>query len=495
MNSVNTQNTENENTEVQPEATGYSETVAAPPTQEHEEHAHDHARHSHDEGPQFDTRCVREISVDIPAEVVSKQWDKTVQEYAKVARVPGFRKGKVPASVIRNRFSDDIRKDVFEALVPRYFREAVQKEGYRPVTEPRLLDLQMELGSPLHFKAAFEVLPEFELGNYQDIKFDKPEVSVNEEEIEAELKTLQERQANYDPVDEDRPLADGDFAQISFKATPKEEEAQAAGEQEAKPVEDEAGQPVQMDEVLLEIGAPNTVREFSENLRGAKPGEERVFDVSYPADYAEARLAGKTITYSTKVNGIKKKSVPELNDEFATELSQEFQTLDELKQRMREGIESERKHRTTHEIKEKILDQLMERHDFPVPEVLVQHQIESRLERGLRALAAQGMSMEQMKKMDFSRLRAAQRDAAIKEVKSNLLLEKVAEAEGIDASEEEIHREIQLLAQQMKQTPEALHQQYSQDGTLDEIRSRMRVAKALNLLYNISVGETENTAA
>lgn len=491
---MNTQNTENDNPQSEPVETEATATDSTAATEQHEEHAHDHAGHTHEEPP-FDTRCVREITVDIPAEVVSKQWDKTVQEYSKFARVPGFRKGKVPASVIRNRFSDDIRKDIFEALVPQYFREAVQKEGYRPVTEPRLLDVQMEHGGPLHFKAAFEILPEFELGTYQDIKFDKPEVTVTDEEIEAELKGLQERQANYDPVEEDRPLADGDFAQISFKATPAtpEDEPQAGAGQEGKPADE--GQPVQMDEVLLEMGAPNTVKEFSENLRGGKPGEERTFDVSYPADYAEPRLAGKTITYSTKINGIKKKSVPELNDDFAKELSQEFQTLDDLKKRMREGMEGDRRHRAGHEIKEKILDRLLERHDFPVPEVLVQHQIESRLERGLRALAAQGMSMEQMKQMDFRRLRAAQRDAAIKEVKSNLLLEKVADAEGIDASDEEIHREIQILAQQMKQTPEALHQQYSQDGTLHEIRSRMRVAKALNFLYNSSVGETENTAA
>ncbi|PYP91501.1 MAG: trigger factor [Candidatus Angelobacter sp. Gp1-AA117] len=492
MNPVNTQNTENDNPQSEPVANEATETGSSAATEQHEEHAHDHAGHTHEE-PQVDMRCVREITVDIPADVVSKQWDKTVQEYSKVARVPGFRKGKVPASVIRSRFGDDIRKDVFEALVPQHFREAVQKEGYRPVTEPRLLDLQMEQGGPLHFKAAFEILPEFELGSYQGIKFDKPEVTVTNEEIEAELKGLQERQANYDPVEEDRPLADGDYAQISFKATPKEE-PQAASEQEGKPAEAE-GQPVQMDEVLLEIGAPNTVKEFSDNLRGAKPGEERTFDVSYPAEYAEPRLAGKTITYSTSINGIKKKSVPELNDDFAKEVSQEFQTLDDLKKRICEGMEGERRHRATHEIKEKILDQLMERHDFPVPEVLVQHQIESRLERGLRALAAQGMSMEQMKQMDFRRLRAAQRDAAIKEVKSNLLLEKIADAEGIDANDEEIHREIQVLAQQTKQTPEALHQQYSQDGTLNEIRSRLRVAKALNFLYNSSVGETENTAA
>jgi len=228
LNPVNTQNSENDNPQSEPIATEATETGSTA-TEQHEEPAHDHAGHTHEE-PQLDMRCVREIIVDIPADVVSKQWDKTVQEYSKFARVPGFRKGKVPASVIRNRFNEDIKKDVFEALVPQYFGEAVLKECYRPVTEPSLLDLEMEQRGPLHSKAAFEILPEFELGSYQDIKFDKPEVTVTDEEIEAELKGLQERQTNYDPVEEDRPLTDGDFAQISFKATPKEEPP-AGGEQ------------------------------------------------------------------------------------------------------------------------------------------------------------------------------------------------------------------------------------------------------------------------
>ena len=140
-------------------------------------------------------------------------------------------------------------------------------------------------------------------------------------------------------------------------------------------------------------------------------------------------------------------------------------------------------------MKHKLLDKLIERHDFPVPEILVQHEVDNRLERGLRALAAQGMRTEDMKRMDFRRLRAGQRDFAIKQVKSDLLLAKIAEAENIDVGDDEIHREVQLLAQQMKQTSEALYQKYSEDGTLSEIKSRMRVAKALDFLYNKAVGE------
>ena len=496
MSSVNTQKNESENPETQPVITTPEETGSVTASEPHEHtHEHTHEETQAEAQPPFDTRCVREINVEIPAEVVSKQWDTIVQRYSKVARVPGFRHGKVPPSIIRTRFADDIKKEVFEALVPQHFREAVQKEGFRPITEPRLLDLQMEPGSPLRFRAAFEVLPDIELGSYDDIKFDKPDVSVSDEDVEADLKALQERQASYDPVNEERALSDGDFAQISFKAVPKQEaspeQPPAEGEQSSPAQPDEA-QPVQMDEVLVEIGAANTIPEFSEHLRGAKPGEERTFDVSYPAEYSEPRLAGKTFTYTATVNAIKKKTAPELNDEFARELSQEFQTLDDLKKRMREGLEAERQRDVSQELKHKLLDKLIERHDFPVPEILVQHEVDNRLERGLRALAAQGMRTEDMKRMDFRRLRAGQRDFAIKQVKSDLLLAKIAEAENIDVGDDEIHREVQLLAQQMKQTPEALYQKYSEDGTLNEIKSRMRVAKTLDFLYNKSIGEEQS---
>src|SRR5262249_36013192 len=223
-------------------------------------------------------------------------------------------------------------------LVPKYFREAVLQGGFRPVSQPYIYALEAEPGQPIRFKAAFEVLPEFELGRYQDIKVERPNIAVADDEVVAELKRLQERQASFDPVDEETGARDGEFAQVSFTATPKE----AAGE---KPAEGEtktgASQPVQMDEVLVEIGGANTIPEFSQNLRGAKAGSEHSFDVTYPQDFHDQRLAGKTFSYSVKVNAIKKKTLAELNDDFAKELSQDFQTLDQLKERIRENMEQQ----------------------------------------------------------------------------------------------------------------------------------------------------------
>lgn len=427
--------------------------------------------------------CRREITVEIPAELARKQWEGIIHNYSKQARVPGFRKGKVPASIIRKRFGQEIKSDVLESLVPQHFREAVLREGLMPVSQPVVSNLEMEEGQPIRFKAVFEVLPEIELTDYQDIKVEKPEVQVTDEEVENELKRLQERQASYDPVNEDRALEDGDFAQITFKAIPHP----ASNSEEKEEKEETApAEPVEVEEVLVEIGGPNTIADFSENLRGAKPGEERTFNVTYPADFYDNRLAGKTLSYTAKINAIKKKTTPELNDEFAKELSQDFQTLDALKTRIREGILGQRKHKAEHEAKEKLLNELVEKHDFPVPHSMVEHQIDVRLERGLRALAAQGMKTEDMKRMDFARLRVAQREAALKEVKSNLLLEKIAHAENIQVSDEELDKEIETLAQQMNQTTEAVRQRLAEDGAMERIRDRMRSEKALELLYSKS---------
>jgi trigger factor len=445
----------------------------------------------------MDPACKREISVEIPADVVSQQQETIVQQYAKQARIPGFRKGKVPASMVRSRFANEITSDLVEALVPRYFREEVIKGGYRPISQPHIHGLEFTPGEPLRFKAAFEVLPEFELGDYNSIKVEKPEIKVSEEEIDTEIRKVQERQASFDPVNDDRGAESGEFVQVSFEAKLKATENEATeNETTQPPVEGtgaegtepgKAAQPVQMEEVLVEIGGANTIPEFTEHLTGAKAGEERSFDVSYPEDFYDKRLAGQVFSYKVKVNAIKKKTLPELNDDFAKELSPDFQTLDDLKQRFRENMEHELGHKAEHEAKDKLIEELIAKHDFPVPRALVEHQIDLRLERGLRALAAQGMKTEDMRRMDFGRLRAGQMEAAVKEVKSSVLLAKIALKENIQVSDEELEQEIAAMAQQMQQPVEEVKKRLAQDNAVERLRDRMRSEKALNLLYSKSV--------
>ena len=418
----------------------------------------------------------REIQIEIPAEEVTRQTESLIQKYQKLARLPGFRRGHVPASIIRQRFTEDIKSEVVEALVPRYFRSEAEKLGLKPVSQPRVTDLHIHEGQPLRFKASFEIMPELKVEGYKELRAEKPQVSVTDEEVENAFNDLREQHATFTSV-EGRALADGDFAQVSFHGKPKEPEQPSAPDMGTKPVH--------MDDVLVEIGGKNTMPEFTENLRGASAGEERTFEVRYPEDASDKRLAGKIFTYTVKVNSIKQKNLPELSEAFAKQLG-EFDDLEEVKKRIREGLEAERTHAAEHAAKEKLVEELVKRHEFEVPEALVERQIDIRLERGLRALAAQGMRPEDMKKMDLARLRSGQREQALNEVKASLLLEKIADEEKIEVSNEELDQEIEALAKQSKQTSEAIRARLTRDGALDRIRSRIRSEKTLNFLYQQS---------
>ncbi len=416
----------------------------------------------------------REISVEIPASEVTRETESQIVRYQKSARLPGFRAGHVPASIIRQRFGDGLKNDVIEALIPKYFRRETEKRGLVPVSQPQITDLHFQGGEPIRFKASFEVLPQIQVEGYKELRAEKADLSVSEEDVDQAINTLREQRATYTTV-EGRALAEGDFAQASMDGKPKD----------ALDVKSAAANPVHMEDVLVEIGGKNTVPEFTQNLTGAHPGEERIFDVSYPQDLSESRLAGKTFVYTVKVNSIKQKALPELTDDFARELG-EFTTLEQVRQKIRENLEAEKRHQGERAAKDKLVAELVQGNDFEVPGTLIENQIDVRIERGLRALAAQGMKMEDLKKMDLPRLRAGQRDQAITDVKSSLLLERVADLENITVSGEEVDREIQALAQQSKQTADAVRARLTEDGGLDRIRLRIRSEKTLDFLYRQS---------
>jgi trigger factor len=411
----------------------------------------------------------REIQVEVPADVVARQTETILEKYQKLARIPGFRRGHVPQSILRQRFAEEIKSEVVEALVPRYFRQEAEKQGLQPVSQPRVTDLNVNDGEPLRFKAEFEVLPPIDLSDYENLRVEPADTTIDDEDVAAALERLREQQATYTTIDEERQLQDGDFAQVTLDGTP----AEATADQK----------PVHMDEVMVEIGGKNTVNDFSEQLRGARVGDDRNFDVRYPDDFTDERLAGKTFHYSMKVLGLKRKNLPELNDDLAREVSQEFTTLDDLRTRIRESMEQEKRHETEHRGKEQLLEQLVNRNDFPVPDSMVDRQVDTRLERGLRALAQQGMKAEDLRKMDFSRLRAGQRDAAIREVKSSLLLDRVAERENVGVTEDEVNHELEAIALQARQPVEAIRVRLEKEGGLERLRARMRNEKTLDLLY------------
>jgi len=411
--------------------------------------------------------CTKELVLDIPAEEVSKAFGEVVRNYKRYAKIPGFRAGKVPDTVVKRRYAAEIRKDVIDGLLPERFNKAVAELGVSPVGQPQVTELTVDEGQPLHVKAVFEFIPAFALDGYQDVTVDKPSAEISEEEFEKEMAQLRESRATVEPVEEDRPLVDGDWAQISYSG-------QVDGEPEAAPV---AGE-----DSLVEIGGKDTVEAFSTVLRGAKAGQELKAEVIYPADYAEPKLAGKTVAYDVTVQGIKKRTLPEMNDEFAKELGN-YESFAELENRVREHMSNRKRRSVEGETKDRLAAALIEKYAFPVPESLVQEQIDARLDRGLRALAAQGMQTEQMRKLDFGRLRAAQRDAAVAEVKASILLDRIAQAEQITLSEEELDRELQMAALQSREPIETLRARLTEDGGLARIREQLRREKTASLLY------------
>ncbi len=440
------------------------------------DHQHEHSEIGPAHGPTLNPECTRQVDVEVPAEEVSRVYARVVKQYRRQAHIPGFRAGKVPESVIRRKFADAIRQDVLEQLLPAQFRAAIEKQGVQPVSQPQVTSLHLVDGEPMRFQAAFEALPAIDITGYDQTKVERPDTTLSDAEFEAELNQVRESHATMEPVEEDRPLADGDFAQIQFTGL-VHDDAPAGTEG------DQAPKPIEGDDATVEIGGPNTVEAFTSALRGAKVGQQMSFEVTYPAEFTEQRLAGKTVAYDVEVKGIRKKILPELDDAFAKQMG-EYETLDLFKEKLREHMANDKRRRMESEAKDKMLAGFVERFQFPVPESLLQQQIDARLDRGLRALAAQGMTTEQMRQLDFARLRTAQRDSALNEVKSSLILDRIAETENVEVGDEEFEAQLQLLAYQARESIETLRKRLTDDGGLARIREQLRREKTVNQLFD-----------
>ena len=448
-------------------------------THDHE-HGHDHHHdHEHEPAPSLNPELTREIEVEVPADEVSKAFKTVTKRYQKLARIPGFRAGKVPESLIRSKFAKEIRQEVLESLVSAPFRKAIDDQKLRPVSEPQLLDMQLADEQPLKFKAAFEVAPEFDIAGYDSVRVTKPETALTDEEYEGELARVLDGHATVEPVEEDRPLVDGDWAEIEFRGEVKDL-AQTVTEEGVTNAS--ASEPITGQDVLIEVGGKNTLAAFNDALRGAKPGQELKFEVDYPSDFGDNRLAGKTVGYDVTVKNIKRKTYPERDAEFAKQLGN-YESWDDFEKGLREHAADRKKNALENGAKDKMLEELIGRYHFPVPESFVQQQVDARLDRGLRALAQQGMTADDMRKLDFGRLRAAQRDQAVNEVKVSMILDKVAEAENVTVSEEDLDRELLMLSIQSREPLETLRERLEQDGGLARIREQMRREKTGSVLY------------
>ena len=415
-----------------------------------------------------DVSCRRELELEIPAEEVSKASEKVAKEFAKMARVPGFRPGKAPISLIKRRFAEDIKSEVLQNLVPGTVEKAVAEQKLTPVSQPQVDKLEFKEGEPVKFRASFDVLPEFTLANYKSLEIEMPEMNLTDEDVNKALAEMQQRAAAFTPV-EGRSVENDDFVQVKLHGTPEG-----------------GGEPLDAESVLCHVGAEETMEPFNENLRGANVGDHKDFDVNYPADYPDAKLAGKLFRYSVDVLGIKTKKLPELNDEFAKDVS-DATSLDELKTKIKESLEHERDHRQKDLQREKVIGELVKLHDFPVPESLVEHQMDVRLERVVRSLAQQGVDPRAVN-VDWVTLRKRQEDRAKDDVKAELVIDRIATEEKIDVTDEEVDHELEHMAGHSGESAEVLRARLTKQGALDRMKAKLRSDKTIDwLAQNASV--------
>ncbi len=415
--------------------------------------------------------CRRELELEIPAEDVQKAVERVAREFARVARVPGFRPGKAPVTLIRRRFADDIKTEVLQSLVPDQIERAVSENKMVPVTQPQIDKVDFAESGPVKFRATFEVLPEFELGQYKDLEVEIDDVKIEDADVDKALEELRDRAATFVPV-EGRAIADGDYAQLKLKGIP------AGG-----------GEMLEADSVLCHVGGEETMDAFNQHLRGANAGEHKNFDVTYPADYPDPKLQGKTYSYTVEILGLKEKKRPEPNDEFAKDVS-DVPTIEELRKKIRENLEAARSQRQNEQTREKLLAKLVEAHDFPVPQALVEHQMDSRLERTVRSLAAQGVDPRAVN-VDWVSLRSRQKDRAVEDVKAELLLDRIGTAENIDVTEEDVEKQVEAIAQRSGESATAVRANLTRQGALDRMKSKLRSEKTLDWLCQNSRTRTK----
>ncbi len=458
------------------EAVAETNLVEATEQHDHSHDGHDHSGHNHTHAPALNPELTREVHVEVPAAEVSKAFAKVVKRYQKMARIPGFRAGKVPESLVRNRFAKEVRQEVMDSLVQERFRIEMESQNLLPISQPQIIELNLQDEQPLRFRAQFEVAPVIDVTGYDTATVERPSIQLEDAEYDAEMERLLDAHATIETVEEDRPLQDGDWAEISFKGARRKIEGDTTAMEASETDE------IEGEDVMVEIGGKNTLPAFNEALRGQSKGQEFDLEVVYPADFGDVRLAGLTIDYNVTVNAIKRKIYPEKTDEFAKQLG-DYESWDAFANTLRENATNGKKQQAENEAKGKLVDTLVEKFQFPVPESFVQQQIDVRLDRGLRALAQQGMTREEMQTLDFARLREAQRDEAVKEVKASLILDKVAETMDIRVKEDDVERELMILSIQSREPLEQLRERMNGDGSISRMREQMRREATATTLY------------
>ena len=418
----------------------------------------------------------KNVRVEIPSDVVDAEIDRIARDYSRKARIPGFRPGKAPARVIKQRFKDQILHDVAHGLIPRAVDDALRERGVEAVDTPDIRDVTVEEGQALTFTASFDTVPSFEPGDYATVSLRRPSSHVEETAVEQALQRLRERAARFEPV-ENRPVDDGDTVTLDIDRssgpnTPGDEAASGAKKDRHT-------------DVAVELGAKANPPGFDQELRGLEVGATKSFTTHYPADYPIGELANTDVSYTVTVKDIKRRVLPDLDDEFAKDLG-DFEALDALKARVREDLEHEARHAVEREMRTSLMKQLAARVPFEVPASLIERELDHRLEEFARRLLDQNVDPRQAG-IDWTAFRESQREAAREAVAGAIVLDEVARREHLDVSAEDIEREIGRYAERTGRSPAAVRAGLEKEGGLSRVSAGLRRDKAIDFLMGRAI--------
>jgi trigger factor len=408
------------------------------------------------------SQCRKDLTVEVPVEEVNAAFEKTYGVYARHLKIPGFRPGRVPREIIKQRFAKEAEDEVVKSLVPQALQSAVAEHMLRVVGDPQIEDLSISEGEPMRFRATLEVLPEFELKEYKGLKLTKRVAPVTDEDVEHTLEHLRQSASEFVPV-EDRQSHDGDFVSVNLVG---------------KYVEPPEEEDLRSDDVQIEIGADNVQPEFSENLRGVKAGDVREFRVKYPEDFSAEGLAGKTLDFTATVVAVREKEAPELDDEFARDFG-DYESLQQLRDRVRENLTSSAEARAEADLREEAVKRIIDDYDFEVPSALVEAQTSDRAREFAYVLMRNGVPPQTIKEIDWEERMKEFRPLAARDVRMALVFAKIGVAEKVEVSGQEVDAEIERMAGASGEPASQLKARLTKDDSLSSIENRLRHQKAL----------------
>jgi len=403
------------------------------------------------------------LTIEIPVDVVAAEINRVAKGYTKQARIPGFRPGKVPTTLVKQRFKEQILHDVAHGLIPRAVDEALQERGIEPVDTPNIKDVALEEGQPLTFTAAIETVPPFDVGDLSTIEATRHATDVNDEAVEKTLQQLRQRGAKHEPV-ENRGVEDGDTVVLDIER------------------KDAEGKPDRHEDVSLELGSPANPPGFDAQLLSLRTGETKTFTTHFPEDYAVKEMANTDVEYTVTVKDIRRKVLPELDDEFAKDLGA-FESLGALRDRVRADLQQESEEHARQHLRTDVLKQLSDRVTFDLPPSLVEREMDRRIEEFASRLMQQNVDPRQAG-IDWGQFRESQREPARASVASALALDEIARREGLTVSADDVDKEIERFAVRAGRTPAALRAQLEKEGSVARLAAGLRREKAVDLVLS-----------